>query len=81
MRIYYINTNAYKMLIADNGDTRFVITEDRFDFAAPQTEEEAAAFLTDNAENLAYNATEWEAYDETVEELTENCEILAEIEA
>lgn len=80
MKLHYVRTNAYDMLIADHGDHRHFVTDFGF---FPSNEDEAKNYLTENANDLVYNSHEWEETEETVEELTnwQGTEILAEIEA
>ena len=84
MKLYYIRTNGYDMLIADHGDHRHYLTEcDARGFGVhPEDDDEAMQYLTDNAEELAYNSHEWEETEETVDELIDwqGTEIMAEIE-
>ena len=80
MKLYYVRTNGYDMLIADHGDHRhFIAGLDVF----PNGEDEAMQFLLENAEDAEYNSHEWEETEETVDELTgwQGTEILAEFEA
>lgn len=80
MKLYYVRTNAYDMLIADHGDHRHFITEGLG--ATPADEVEASDYLTENLEALECNSHEWEETEETVEELTkwQGTDVLAETE-
>lgn len=79
MKLYYVRTNAYDMLIADHGDHRHFVTGLNCNV---DDESDALQYLTDNMDGLAYNSHEWEETEQTVEELTDwhGTEILAEIE-
>ena len=85
MKLYYVHTNGYDMLVADHGDHRHFITDgDCGGFGVyPADEDEAMQFLRENAEDAAYNSHEWEETEETVDELTnwQGTVILAEIDA
>lgn len=80
MKLYYVRTNAYDMLIADHGDHRHYITDGLG--VNSDHENNAMEYLTENAEALEYNSHEWDETEETVEDLTywQGTEILAEIE-
>lgn len=78
-KMYYVRTNGFDMIVSDNGDVRRIYTS--FDDIKQATndyenrEAEALAIL----ENIEDDSS-WEIFEETVEELTEGSEILAEIE-
>ena len=78
MKMYYVSTNGYDMIVADHGDHRRVINE--YDLMkcgiTPATTEEEAVDILSGIED----DSSWDLYDETVEELTEDAEIIAELE-
>ena len=84
MKLYYVRTNAYDILIADHGDHRHYLTEcSAGGFGVhPEDEDEALRYLTENAEGNADCSHEWDETEETIEDLTRwhGTEILAEIE-
>lgn len=73
-KLYFVRTNGYDMLVSDNGEFRRVLTDNN----------DVLLCDVENPEEYLKNVVEddssWEMYDETVEELTADAEILAEIE-
>ena len=73
-KLYFVRTNGYDMLVSDNGEIRRVLTDNN----------DVLLCDVENPEEYLKNVVEddssWEMYDETVEELTADAEILAEIE-
>ena len=72
--LYYVETNAYDMVISDDGEIRRVLA-DSSRFAVCDHRDRAAEFL-----NEIEDDSSWDEYAETVEQLTEGCAILAELE-
>lgn len=73
-KLYFVNTNAYNAIISDDGELRRVISNEYI----PQrelTKEEALEAL-----EAVEDDSSWEEYKETVEELADDFEIVAEIE-
>lgn len=80
-KLYYVRTNAYDMIISDNGEIRRVMTDsNECNIYAENNEEkfENALRILESVEDDSL----WEIYcEETVEELIHgDCEVLAEIE-
>lgn len=69
---YYIRTNGYDMLVVDDGETRFVLTDDKWPEMHDMNPEEALQHVED--------WSGWEMYEETLEELIQDSEILAKAE-
>lgn len=73
-KLYFVRTNGYDMLVSDNGEIRRVLT-DNSDVLLCDVENPE-----EYLENVVEDDSSWEEYSETVEELTTDAEILAEIE-
>ena len=79
-KLYFVRTNAYDMIISDNGEIRRVMTDsNECNIYAGNNEEkfENALRILESVED----DSSWEIYEETVEELIHgDCEIIAEID-
>jgi hypothetical protein len=73
-KLYFVRTNGYDMLVSDNGESRRVLTDNNDVLLCDV--ENPAEYL----KNVVEDDSSWEEYTETVEELTADAEILAEIE-
>lgn len=73
-KLYFVRTNGYDMLVSDNGESRRVLTDNN-DVLLCDVENHA-----EYLKNVVEDDSSWEEYTETVEELTADAEILAEIE-
>ena len=73
-KLYFVRTNCYDMLVSDNGESRRVLTDNNDVLLCDV--ENPAEYL----KNVVEDDSSWEEYTETVEELTADAEILAEIE-
>lgn len=75
-RLYFVSTNAYDMLISDDGDVRRVLVDNPRCNLYEQRER-AEDFLREVEDDSS-----WREFEETVDELTSDPEtkILAEIE-
>lgn len=75
-KLYFITTNAYDMLISDDGEVRRVLTDNSWGNLRTQRER-ASEFLQEVEDDSS-----WQEFAETVDELTNGAEIriLAEIE-
>lgn len=73
-KLYFVRTNGYDMLVSDNGEVRKVLTDNNDVLLCDV--ENPAEYL----KNVVEDDSSWEEYTETVEELTADAEILAEIE-
>ena len=75
-RLYFVSTNAYDMLISDDGDVRRVLVDNPLCNLYEQRER-AEDFLREVEDDSS-----WREFEETVDELTSDPEtkILAEIE-
>lgn len=73
-KLYFVRTNGYNMLVSDNGESRRVLTDNNDVLLCDV--ENPAEYL----KNVVEDDSSWEEYTETVEELTADAEILAEIE-
>lgn len=75
-KFYFVKTNAYDMIVSDDGDIRRVLTDSNSINLYSQRER-AEDFLREIEDDSS-----WAEYEETVEELTngEETEILAEYE-
>ena len=73
-KLYFVRTNGYDMLVSDNGEVRRVLTDNNDVLLCDV--ENPAEYL----KNVVQDDSSWEEYTETVEELTADAEILAEIE-
>ncbi len=86
--LYFVETNAGYVVISDDGEKRRALTDgdcaelcdvlDGCDYTTDKTEKcnRAEKFLREVVED----DSSWNEYDETVDELTDGCEIIAEIE-
>lgn len=75
-KLYYISTNAYDMVVSDDGEIRRVLA-DSSSFAVCDHFDRAAEFL-----NEIEDDSSWEELEETVEEILahDEVEIIAECE-
>lgn len=73
-KLYFARTNGYDMLVSDNGEIRRVLTDNNNVLLCDVENPE------EYLENVVEDDSSWEEYSETVEELTADAEILAEIE-
>lgn len=75
-KVYYISTNAYDMVVSDDGEIRRVLA-DSSSFAVCDHLDRAAEFL-----NEIEDDSSWEELEETVEEILahDEVEIIAECE-
>ena len=75
-KLYYISTNAYDMVVSDDGEIRRVLA-DSSSFAVYEHRDRAAEFL-----NEIEDDSSWEELEETVEEILahDEVEIIAECE-
>lgn len=73
-KLYFVRTNGYDMLVSDNGESRRVLTDNN-DVLLCDVENHA-----EYLKNVVEDDSSWEEYTETVEELTADAEIIAEIE-
>lgn len=73
-KLYFVRTNGYDMLVSDNGEIRRVLTDNNDVLLCDVENPE------EYLENVVEDDSSWEEYSETVEELTTDAEILAEIE-
>ena len=75
-KLYYISTNAYDMVVSDDGEIRRVLA-DSSSFAVYEHRDQVAEFL-----NEIEDDSSWEELEETIEELLESdeVEIVAECE-
>lgn len=75
-KLYFVTTNAYDMLISDDGETRRVLIDNSWANLHMQSER-ASEFLQEVEDDSS-----WQEFAETVDELTNGAEIriLAEIE-
>lgn len=73
-KLYFVRTNGYNMLVSDNGESRRVLTDNNDVLLCDV--ENPAEYL----KNVVEDDSSWEEYTKTVEELTADAEILAEIE-
>ena len=79
IKLYFVRTNAYDMIISDNGEFRRVMTDsNEHDIYAGNSDvkRENALRILQSIED----DSSWDIYEESVEDLTRNCEVLAEIE-
>lgn len=76
MKLYYVETNGYDMVVADHGDRRAILTDSPA-FCVRDNRDHAEEFL-----NEIEDDSSWETTEATVEELTSGAEtrIHAEIE-
>ena len=77
-KLYFVRTNAYDMIISDDGEIRRVIDSTVCDIYAGNSDvkcENALRILQSIEDDSS-----WDIYEESVEDLTRNCEVLAEIE-
>lgn len=75
-KLYFVTTNAYDMLVSDDGETRRVLIDNSWANLRMQRER-ASEFLQEVEDDSS-----WDEFEETVDELTNWAEtrILAEIE-
>ena len=75
-KLYFVTTNAYDMLVSDDGETRRVLIDNSWANLHMQSER-ANEFLREVEDDSS-----WQEFAETVDELTNGAEIriLAEIE-
>lgn len=73
-KLYFVRTNGYDMLVSDNGESRRVLTDNNDVLLCDVENPE------EYLKNIVEDDSSWEEYTETVEELTADAEILAEIE-
>lgn len=75
-KLYFVTTNAYDMLVSDDGETRRVLIDNSWCNLHMQSER-ASEFLREVEDDSS-----WQEFAETVDELTDGAEIriLAEIE-
>ncbi len=81
-KLYYIRTNAYDFILSDDGEYRRVfhgtVGSLHAGFDPYHKSVDAALILSRINDDL--DDSGWELFEETVEELTEDCEILATVE-
>lgn len=75
-KLYYISTNAYDMVVSDDGEVRRALA-DSSRFAVCEHRDRAAEFL-----NEIEDDSSWEELEETIEEILahDEVEIIAECE-
>lgn len=71
--LYYVETNAYDMVISDDGEIRRVLVDNNA-CNIHAWRNDPTAFLKSVEDDSS-----WDEYAETVEQLTEGCAILAEL--
>lgn len=73
-KLYFVKTNGFDMLVSDDGEFRRVLTDNNDVLLCDV--EDPAEYL----KNAVEDDSSWEVYEESIEELTADAEILAEIE-
>ena len=77
-KIYYVRTNANDFLLTDDGETRRIL--DNENALCPRDED--GQYIDINGFIAAVeDDSSWDEYSETVEELTDGCEIIAVADA
>ncbi len=74
-KLYFVKTNAYNMIVSDDGEIRRVLVENNEENLS--TVEDPESYLRQVEDDSS-----WEEYEEPIEEFTEafDNEVLAEIE-
>lgn len=75
--LYYINTNGGDFLMTDDGETRRIISNE---YAHCPRDNDGNYIDIDGFLAAVEDDSSWEEYSETVEELTANCTIVAQVE-